>query len=49
LDAIEGEMMNNSILFVVIGSSVVFIGILVWKALWLLKKINSVTIQEEAD
>ena len=48
-DAIEGEMMNNSILFVVIGSSVVFIGILVWKALWLLKKINSVPAQEEAD
>jgi len=41
--------MNNSILFIVVGSSVAFIGILVWKVLWFMKKINSVPVQEEAD
>jgi hypothetical protein len=41
--------MGNSILFIVAGSSVVFIGIMVWKALWLLKKINSEPAPEEAD
>jgi nitrogen fixation-related uncharacterized protein len=41
--------MNNSILFIVIGSSVVFIGILVWKFLWFMKKINSIPAQEESD
>jgi nitrogen fixation-related uncharacterized protein len=33
--------MDNSILFIVIGSSVLFIGVVVWKILWLLKKMDS--------
>lgn len=41
--------MNNSMLFIVIGSSVVFVGLIVWKVLWLVKKINSAPVQEEAD
>ena len=41
--------MHNSMLFIVIGSSIVFVGILVWKLLWLMKKINSIPAQEEAD
>jgi surface polysaccharide O-acyltransferase-like enzyme len=49
LDAINGEKMHNSMLFIVVGSSVVFIGILAWKVLWLIKKINSAPVQEEAD
>jgi surface polysaccharide O-acyltransferase-like enzyme len=49
LDEINGEKMHNSMLFIVIGSSVVFIGILIWKVLWLIKKINSAPAREEAD
>lgn len=41
--------MNNSMLFIVVGSTVVFVGILVWKVLWLMKKINSAPAQEEAE
>lgn len=41
--------MNNSMLFIVVGSSIVFVGILVWKALWLMKKINSVPTPEKTD
>lgn len=41
--------MNNSILFIVIGSSLVFVGIIVWKVLWFMKKINSAPVPEEAD
>jgi hypothetical protein len=49
LDEISGEEMHNSMLFIVVGSSVVFVGILVWKVLWLIRKINSAPVQEEAD
>ncbi|MDO8989017.1 MAG: hypothetical protein Q7U91_05225 [Sideroxyarcus sp.] len=41
--------MNNSMLFIVVGSTVAFVGIIVWKALWFMKKINSVPVQEESD
>jgi nitrogen fixation-related uncharacterized protein len=41
--------MDNSILFIVIGSSVLFIGIVVWKILWLLRKMDSEQAPEELD
>lgn len=41
--------MDNSILLIVIGSSVVFIAIVIWKILWLLKKMDAEVIQEESD
>jgi nitrogen fixation-related uncharacterized protein len=41
--------MDNSILFIVIGSSVLFIGVVVWKILWLLKKMDSEQAIEESD
>jgi hypothetical protein len=41
--------MDNSILLIVIGSSVLFIGVVVWKILWLLKKIDSEQVIEESD
>jgi nitrogen fixation-related uncharacterized protein len=41
--------MDNSILFIVIGSSVLFIGVVVWKILWLLKKMDSDQAIEESD
>jgi len=41
--------MDNSILFIVIGSSVLFIAVVVWKILWLLKKMDSEQATEESD
>ncbi len=41
--------MDNSILLIVIGSSVLFIGVVIWKILWLLKKIDSEQVIEETD
>jgi hypothetical protein len=41
--------MDNSILLIVIGSSVLFIGVVIWKILWLLKKIDSEQVVEETD
>lgn len=31
--------MDNSILMIIIGSTLIFIGLVVWKIWWLLKKI----------
>jgi nitrogen fixation-related uncharacterized protein len=41
--------MDNSILFIVIGSSILFIGVVVWKILWLLKKMDADQATEESD
>jgi hypothetical protein len=41
--------MDNSILFIVIGSSALFIGVVIWKILWLLKKMDSEQPAEEND
>jgi hypothetical protein len=41
--------MDNSILLIVIGSTVLFIGVVVWKILWLLKKMDSEQVIEESD
>ncbi|MDP1635998.1 MAG: hypothetical protein Q8L69_15125 [Gallionellaceae bacterium] len=49
MDVIKGEDMSNSILFIVIGSSLVFVGLIAWKVLWLVKKINSAPVAEEAE
>lgn len=43
----KGEGMNKSMLFIVIGSSVVFIGLIVWKVIWLVKKITSAPVAAE--
>lgn len=41
--------MNGSTMWVVLASTAVFVGILVWKALWLVRKINAVPAEEEAE
>lgn len=41
--------MNKSILFIVIGSSIVFIGLIAWKVIWFVKKINSAPAVEESE
>lgn len=32
--------MDNNLLFIIIGSSILFVGVVIWKVLWLLKKMN---------
>ncbi len=41
--------MDNSILLIAIGSSILFIGIVIWKITWLLRKIDKEQVTEEND